>query len=52
LYHHLCLDRAYSSTSIENEIIRRGYVPHTPYKKKRSKEERDCASTETSNYEK
>src|SRR3954453_14124070 len=40
LYHHLCLDRAYSSTSIENEIIRRGYVPHTPYKKKRSKEER------------
>ena len=32
---HLCLDRAYSSKSIENEIIHRGYVPHIPYKRKR-----------------
>ena len=29
---HLCLDRAYNSKSTENEIINRGYVPHTPYK--------------------
>ena len=32
---HLCLDRAYSSRSIENEIIKRGYVPHIQYKRKR-----------------
>ena len=35
MYYHLCLDRAYSSKSIENEIIKRGYVPHIPYKRKR-----------------
>jgi len=34
-YHHLCLDRAYQSKSIENEIIKRGYVPHIPYRRKR-----------------
>jgi len=34
-YHHLCLDRAYQSKSIEREIIKRGYVPHIPYKRKR-----------------
>ena len=34
-YHHLCLDRAYQSKPIENEIIKRGYVPHIPYKRKR-----------------
>ena len=33
--HHLCLDRAYNSKSIEKEIIKRGYVPHIPYKRKR-----------------
>ena len=32
-YNHLCLDKAYNSKPIENEIIRRGYVPHIPYKK-------------------
>jgi len=25
---HLCLDRAYTSKSTENEIINRDYVPH------------------------
>jgi transposase len=34
-YHHLCLDRAYQSKLIEQEIIKRGYVPHIPYKRKR-----------------
>jgi Transposase DDE domain len=34
-YHHLCLDSAYQSKSIEQEIIKRGYVPHIPYKRKR-----------------
>jgi len=34
-YHHLCLDRAYQSKPIEQEIIKRGYVPHIPHKRKR-----------------
>ena len=34
-YQHLCLDRAYNSKSIENEIIKRGYVTHISYKRKR-----------------
>ena len=34
-HNHLCLDRAYSSKSIENEIIKRRYVPHIPNKRKR-----------------
>ena len=34
-YHYLCLDRAYQSKPIENEIIKRGYVPHIPYKRKK-----------------
>jgi len=34
-YNHLCLDRAYSSKTIRQQIIKRGYVPHIPYKKKR-----------------
>jgi putative transposase len=42
-YHHLCLDRAYSSTSIENEIIRRGYVPHIPYKRKKGQKKKEIA---------
>jgi transposase len=34
-HQHLCLDRAYQSKPIEQEIIKRGYVPHIPYKRKR-----------------
>jgi transposase len=34
-YHNLCLDRSYQSKPIEQEIIKRGYVPHIPYKRKR-----------------
>jgi IS5 family transposase len=34
-YHHLCLDKAYQSNPIQQEIIKRGYVPHIPYKRKR-----------------
>jgi transposase len=44
MYHHLCLDRAYSSTSIENEIIRRGYVPHIPYKRKRGQKKKEIVN--------
>ena len=32
---HLCLDRAYSSKTVRQQIIKRGYVPHIPYKRKR-----------------
>src|SRR6476660_5150361 len=38
---HLCLDRAYTSKSIEKEIINRGYVPHIPYKRKRGQKKRE-----------
>ena len=32
---HLCLDKAYNSKTIKQAIIKRGYVPHTPYKRNR-----------------
>ena len=32
---HLCLDKAYSSKTVKQEIISRGYVPHLPCKRKR-----------------
>jgi|tagenome__1003787_1003787.scaffolds.fasta_scaffold20527094_2 transposase len=35
LHYHLCLARAYNSKSIEQEIIKFGYVPRIPYKRKR-----------------
>ncbi len=34
LYYHIYLDRAHSSNSIENDLIKRGYVHHIPYKRK------------------
>ena len=39
-HQHLCLDRAYNSKSIENEIIKRGDVLHIPYKRKKRADER------------
>ncbi len=32
---HLCIDKAYNSKKVEQEIIKRDYVPHLPYKRKR-----------------
>ncbi|HXS60269.1 MAG TPA: hypothetical protein VN703_05595 [Candidatus Sulfopaludibacter sp.] len=32
---HLCLDIAYTSKSIEQQIIKRGYILHMTYKRKR-----------------
>jgi hypothetical protein len=32
---HLCLDRAYNSKATKQEIIKRGYLPRLPYKRKR-----------------
>jgi hypothetical protein len=43
-YNHLCLDKAYNSKPIENEIIRRGYVPHIPYKRKRGQRKEEIRS--------
>jgi hypothetical protein len=40
-YNHLCLDKAYNSKPIENEIIRRGYDPHIPYKRKREQKKEE-----------
>src|SRR5690348_9346867 len=40
-HNHLCLDRAYRSKPIEQEIIKRGYVPHIPYKKKRGQKKEE-----------
>jgi transposase len=34
-YQHLCLDGAYNSKLVKHEIIKRGYIPHVPYKRKR-----------------
>ena len=35
---HLCLDKAYNSESEEQELIKRGYILHIPYKKKKGEE--------------
>jgi putative transposase len=48
-HQHLCLDRAYDSKSIKNEIINCGYVPHIPYKRKRGqKKEIICQKNDRS----
>jgi IS5 family transposase len=40
---HLFLDKAYNSEPEEQELIKRGYVLHIPYKRKRDeKEEREA----------
>jgi transposase len=38
---HLCLDRVYNSKAVEQEIIKRGYVPHMSYKRKRGEGKKD-----------
>ncbi len=35
---HLCLDKAYNSKPEEQEIAKRGYAPHLPYRRKRGEE--------------
>ena len=32
---HLCLDKAHNSKTVQQAIIKRGYVPHIPYKRDR-----------------
>jgi hypothetical protein len=34
---NLCLDKAYHSKEIEQEIIKRGYIPHIRHRKERRK---------------
>ena len=36
---HLCLDKAYNSAQEEQELIKRGYVLHISYKKKKGEED-------------
>jgi transposase len=38
---HLCLDKAYNSQPQEQELIKRGYVLHIPYKRKRDENEEE-----------
>jgi transposase len=54
MHYHLCLDRAYKSKFIEQEIIKRSYVPHIPYKRKRgqTKEEKTCQKRNSSSKDK
>ncbi len=40
-HNHLCLDRAYQSKLIEQEIINRGYVLHMSYKRKRGQKKEE-----------
>jgi hypothetical protein len=40
-YQHLCLDRAYNFKTVEQQIIKRGYFPHIPYKRKREEKKVD-----------
>ena len=36
---HLCLDKAYNSQPLEQDLIKRGYVLHIPPKRKRDEKE-------------
>ena len=40
-HNHLCHDRAYQSKPIKQEIIKRGYAPHIPYKRKRGQKKEE-----------
>jgi transposase len=42
-HQHLCLDRAYSSNSVKQAIIKRGYVPHILCKRKKGQKKRPYA---------
>ncbi len=41
----LCLDKAYNSKPQEQELIKRGYVLHIPYKRKRGEKEEEVKVT-------
>jgi hypothetical protein len=48
-HQHLCLERAYNSTSAKQAMTKRGYVPHMPCKIKRvqkieSRKQGQCAT--------
>ncbi|MDQ6724550.1 MAG: hypothetical protein M3Z01_09890 [Thermoproteota archaeon] len=38
---HLCIDKAYNSKKVEQGIIKRDYVPHIRYKRKRGEKEEE-----------
>ena len=33
---HLCLDKAYNSKFVEQELIKRGYILHIPHRRRKS----------------
>ena len=49
---HLCLDKAYNSEPEEQKLIKRGYVLHIPYKKKKVDEVDEERTTAISNRKK
>ena len=40
---HLCLDKAYNSKTAKQAIIKRGYVPHIPFKRNRGQKQSQYA---------
>ena len=48
---HLCLDKAYNSEPEEQELIKRGYVLHMPYKGKKG-EAVDAQKTKVASHHK
>ena len=42
-HQHLCLDRACNSKSAKQSMIKRGHVPHMPYKRNRARKKRQYA---------
>jgi putative transposase len=42
---HLCLDKAYNSEPEEQELLKRGYVLHIPYKRRKGEEAIDGQKT-------
>ncbi len=49
---HLCLDKGYNSEPEEQELIKRGYVLHIPYKRKRGEKEIKVTTQDCSNRKK
>ena len=43
LHHHLCLDRVCNSKSAKQSMVKRGHVPHIPYRRNRARKKRQYA---------
>jgi hypothetical protein len=47
-HQHLCHDRAYSSKTVRQQIIKRGYVPHMPHKRRGQNKNTVCQNKQSS----